>query len=349
MINQLPPELFAQRPVRSSYPSSKGAFAVTKRRVILIGGLAVILLGSILLVDQIVSSGGSDDSMIPLISASSGPVKERPEQPGGIDIPHRDVAVFEQLEDGKTDESATVEQLLGQGEAPALPDGDAMAPPVEGAVESLDAELGETALPPAVTEAQMDPEQMMQESVQALMESEKAQAAAQEVEQTLTPEQQAVKESVQKAEEAMKIEPPKEVAPVPAVKEAAPKPVAAEVKKEVKKEVKPAVKAPQAPERLPSELFTTGEVPKQVASSTGVMRRMQLGSFKSEDMARAALGKIEKQHGGLLQGVSLDVVRADLGAKGVYYRVVSAPLDSGQAKAICESLQAQKAGCLLIR
>ncbi|MGB0670916.1 MAG: SPOR domain-containing protein, partial [Rhodospirillales bacterium] len=52
----------------------------------------------------------------------------------------------------------------------------------------------------------------------------------------------------------------------------------------------------------------------------------------------------------LLGGLDLNVVRADLGAKGVFYRLRAGPLGtSADATALCDALKARKVGCMVIR
>ncbi len=56
---------------------------------------------------------------IPLIRAKPGPVKVRPENPGGLDVPNRDKLVYERMRGG--DPEARVERLLPPPETPLAP------------------------------------------------------------------------------------------------------------------------------------------------------------------------------------------------------------------------------------
>lgn len=357
MINQLPPELFAQRPVRSEYQPPKGTSAVTKRRVFLVGGIAVILLGSIFLVDNIISKQEDKVVMIPHI-ASTGDVKERPEQPGGIDIPHRDVAVFSQL-DERVDaaEEEKVEQLLPQAEEPALEmevQGEEVVASLEKVVtESLEAELNKSAetMIPAVTEATVaDQEEALLDlpAEPPVVEAPVVETSVPEVEATVIPPvtevevkkaittkavepvKVQVKEAVKKAERTMKVDAPK---------------VVKKAKKVTVKVVN--VPKPKEPARLPADLFTKGEA--AVTKVSGKMMRTQLGSFRSSDIARKASEGLERKYSSSLNGKKLKVVRADLGAKGIYYRVMSVAMPEAQARSVCSTVKAAKAACLLVR
>ncbi len=364
MINQLPPELFAQRPVRSSFQSSKGASSVTKRRVILFGSIAVILLASIILADNLISKQEQPVAMIPHIAAT-GEIKERPEQPGGIDIPHRDVAVFDQL-DNTTDvaQEEKVEQLLPQAEEPVIEMeavGEEVIASMESVVtESLEAELNKAAasMSPAVTKAVMDgrtenllgideePQALpapppVQRSVVKEVKKSNQQVVTVLVEQ---PVQEKIKLAVKKAEETMKVDAPKVVIPKVVTPKIEKKVIA---KKVVKKAIKKAaqVKATSTP-HLPADLFTKGKTKINVS---GKMRRTQLGSFRSADIARKASEVMTRKYSTSLRGKQLEVVRANLGAKGIYYRVMSHRMPEQQAKALCTTVKAANSGCFLVK
>jgi hypothetical protein len=63
----------------------------------------------------------------PLIKADTAPTKVRPEQPGGMDVPHQDALVLNTLPDADKTGAAPVERLLPPAETP-LPRPSATAP-----------------------------------------------------------------------------------------------------------------------------------------------------------------------------------------------------------------------------
>jgi hypothetical protein len=151
--------------------------------------------------------------------------------------------------------------------------------------------------------------------------------------------------------------------PVPAVEpkvEAKPevKEVPASPKVVAKAPAKVVEKAKEESHRLPEELFTTSEAvaeekPAKAASSvaapTGRMVRVQIASFKDQGQAQKEAAKMQSQHSASLHGATLFAVRADLGAKGIYYRVMSDKIDESTAKSICADLKSSKVGCLIAR
>ncbi len=114
-------------------------------------------------------------------------------------------------------------------------------------------------------------------------------------------------------------------APVPAETESKPAPAA---KIEEEKIEKPAEKAVVKP-----------------SAASGV--KIQLGAYGSEKEAKEAFAKMQKKFSSL-GGKSPIVVRADLGAKGIFYRLrVGGFADSASAKAFCGSVSAKGQACIL--
>ncbi len=78
--------------------------------------------------------------------------------------------------------------------------------------------------------------------------------------------------------------------------------------------------------------------------------RLQLGSVRSEGMARVEWDRISRDDRDLLGKLSAIAVRTDLGDKGVYYRIETAPVaDMARAERICEKLRQRHLGCIVVR
>ena len=89
--------------------------------------------------------GTVDDADLPVVQASSDPIKVKPESPGGLDVPHQEMMVLNQ------GETATVERLLPPPEAPQAPPAEPI--PYVPAPETGDATSAMSgAVPPAVEE-----------------------------------------------------------------------------------------------------------------------------------------------------------------------------------------------------
>jgi cell division septation protein DedD len=94
------------------------------------------------------------------------------------------------------------------------------------------------------------------------------------------------------------------------------------------------------------------EVAKAVATqpAAGGAYRVQIGALRSEEDAQKVIAQAKKSSGDLISGLSFDVRRADLGEKGIYYRVQLGPLaDAAAASGLCDKLKDRKLGCMVVR
>lgn len=255
----------------------------------LIGGSAVVV---VLAVAAIVAAAGwpfgqSDQlaqtpAEAPLIKADEAPVKVRPEDPGGMQVPNRDMLVYRRLEGPQ--EPPPVERLLPNPEQPVVPPRPVAAPgrevPVpDDEIAALDGKT-EMEAPAPVADESMD---------EGIVTTEPSQG------DSAPPEPATVAET----------------APMPARTE--------------------------SPAPAPN--------PTPAAKSYQV----QLLAVHTRDQARSSWGKLSKKHADVLGGLNPDIVRADLGNKGVIYRLRAGPAgDESKARAICASLAARKVDCLVV-
>jgi cell division septation protein DedD len=90
--------------------------------------------------------------------------------------------------------------------------------------------------------------------------------------------------------------------------------------------------------------------PAAVAPSAGGRYRIQLAALRTNDDASREWDKLRRAHPDLLGSLSLNVVRADLGDRGTFYRIQAGPLaDENAAKEVCRRLAEKKVGCLVVR
>jgi cell division protein FtsN len=75
---------------------------------------------------------------------------------------------------------------------------------------------------------------------------------------------------------------------------------------------------------------------------------VQVGAFGSESEANGVWSKMQGKFGAVVAGKSTDIERADLGSKGVFYRLRLGPFaSSADAKAFCDSLKSRGQDCLV--
>ena len=92
----------------------------------------------------------------------------------------------------------------------------------------------------------------------------------------------------------------------------------------------------------------TAAVPMPAASGTGF--QIQLASVLSEEAAMAEWKRVSGKNKELLGTYSPAVTKADLGDRGVFYRLRVGPLaDKAAADALCASLAEAKVGCIAVK
>ncbi len=124
-----------------------------------------------------------------------------------------------------------------------------------------------------------------------------------------------------------------------------------EEKPVVKEAVKEVVKAPVAKkvniiDALKEEAGTKKAEAVKPAPKGNVY--IQLAAVKSEADAKAKWTKLKASYSSL-SSLSLKVQKADLGAKGTFYRVQAGPTSADNATSICAKIKAAKGDCLIAK
>jgi outer membrane biosynthesis protein TonB len=104
---------------------------------------------------------------------------------------------------------------------------------------------------------------------------------------------------------------------------------------------KPSAQTPSAP------IGPAKPTAAQEARASTHGTRIQLGSVRGEEAARQEWERIKRANADLLASVSATPTRADLGEKGVFYRIQTAPLTD--ADRICGELKRRNVGCIIVR
>lgn len=88
--------------------------------------------------------------------------------------------------------------------------------------------------------------------------------------------------------------------------------------------------------------------PKKPAAATSGFQ-IQIAAVRTEKAARNEWSRLQKKYRLLLGKLNLSVIKADLGSRGVFYRLRAGPLASrDRAKRVCGELTRQKVGCLVV-
>lgn len=299
------------------------------RRGLFTLGFAVVGIAAFAGAVVVTYGGGSGvvgEGGIPLLTADTTPTKMRPEQPGGMQVPHQDKLVYERLSDGGT--RPGVERLLPPPEEP-LP-----RPVVSPQVPAP------PPLPQAPVLAQVAPPP----------------GATATVPRELPPEPAAVPaapapEPVPPAPSLPAAAPAAVPAPAPAVQETprvAPKPAPPPAVAALSAPVPAPAPAPLKPPAAAAPAVTPAAVKPPAAGGAGGWR-VQLASVRSESEASAEWKRLSSRYPDALGGLGVSIVKADLGEKGIYYRVQGSGVDETKARSICAQLKAQNVGCVIVR
>lgn len=240
---------------------------------------------------------------VPTIKADDESIREKPEDEGGMEIPHQDRAIYDTLNtpSGKT-ETATVKDTTEE--------------PVERPKAAVKKEPAKEPAPePKKVERLLDDEEPVAKSVQPVVTEKKA-------------------------------APGEAPAPVPAAEaDAAPSeaPSAAMVADAPQKPVTQPVKQVDS---TPSDAASADLKPS--TPPPGV--RIQLGAFRSENEAVDSWKKILGKNKDVLANKVFTIRKADLGEKGVYYRLqVGSFASATEAKEACKTLNQRKLGCFVAK
>ncbi len=286
---------------------------------------------------------------LPVIVADTAPIKSRPEDPGGIEVPNQDVAV---LNDPVPDPAKPqAERLLPPPETPAPPQ-------IETLPSATGAEAEELLRPPPETAAV------------PTVKAPTAKVALPPDTPQVAPE--ATPESVLPAPEAVPEAAPEPVTPEVAVAQPAPDPPAPPAAPPAPPAAAPASEAPTqvaapvvtAPVVTAPVVTAPGAAPVVTAPGAGPGAPqaaalpaattggfvVQLISIRSQDRARPAWTKLQKAHPALLGNRELSIQKADLGDRGVYYRVRAGFFaERASARDLCNALKTRGQDCLVTK
>ena len=299
--------------------ASQGARRGAHTRWILSGALGLLLIAAVGVAARhlIVGEGGGPaaGSNIPVIKPDEKPIKTKPGpgDRGGMEVPNQDKLVYQDL--GKGDAKPEAEKLMPPAEKPQAPA--VKAPPAPPAQETVSA-----AMPPANKEASG-----------AIPAAPAAPAASAPMSAPAAAPMPAAPPPPPAIAAAPPPSPPPPVAPA---KEAAAKPATVAAAAPPPAPTPPAPKAAAAPAKAPAASSTSGW-------------QVQLAAMRSEAEAQTLWKKVQAANKDLLGDSSEEVVRADLGAKGIYYRLRVDVADEAAAKSLCAALAERKQGCIVAR
>ena len=299
-----PPPLMSEEPRRSG-----------RGLTVFIALFALLAFGGIVwyAYDQGLRTGSEESA--PLIRADTSPVRVRPENPGGLQVPHQDKLIFEKLVGGSRTGERPVEQLLPRPEKP-MP---APLPAVPPAVASVEKPKAPPSTGASAAIAPPPPPPLV--------------VASKPVPAGIPP---ARIPSNTKAPRQLVPAPATIVNPAPAAKSVpVPKPAARPTKK--------------APAANPVAKAATKPAGRGVTPTQGGRFRIQIAAFKNEAVARSTWRRVQSAHKAQLGALTLTVERIQIADKGTFHRVQAGPLNETKARAVCKVLAARGQDCIVVR
>jgi len=334
------------------------------------GMLVAALVGGVALLGAIGAfafsfGGGSDGDTPALVRAEDGPVKVKPENPGGTTVPNQDSKVYETVAGEGTAGTPQQETLVTTAEEPVdvTPPPPAMEEDVAATASGKSEDRIEQIL--QETEGQTDDQivavaprkvrTMVVKPDGTLVQREDEPAAAPSNEQTDTiatlPEAAApaIPESTGALQAATQAPQDAAVAEPLAAQDGAAVETASGDRSAMPDT------APIAPLRPADQpIDVVGEVkPDQVAAATTAAANgnwaMQIASQPSEAAAQSSYQDLARRYGNVLQGREVNIVKAEIAGKGTFWRVRVPAATRNEAISLCENYKAAGGNCFVSR
>lgn len=342
----------------SSLNTDTNGFALP--RLLRVSAIALAFIGvaafSAIIYSAVKSDTPIQPSDVPLIEASNAPMREAPAEQGGMEVANRDSTVYNGI-DTQAKSTQTIERLVPAAETPVVPAHDGLDPTAPKTTPAPLRPNGQPALTAeeikqlnetrhAATATVKAPAQTAAQVTERVEPLKPAEPVASAPVATGTPDAAtpAPLPEAKTVAEAPKPQPPKMAATdaVPATT-AAPAPTSLTPKAAVA----PTAKA-TAPKSDLEAAFGKEAAPAKTAPVTGSKKLIQLGALKSEADAQAEWKRLVARNGALLAGLSPSVQKADLGAKGIFYRLRGGPVSAEQGAALCVKLKAAGQSCMVV-
>ena len=272
---------------------------------------------------------------VPLVKAEPGPVKEKPEDPGGLKIPNQDKLVFERIT--PKPEAPVAEKLAPPPEEPIVK---LTAPAAPAIAETAKSETKEAAASETTPIAAKPASEQTAAAKTALATAPKQAAPPTAPATVEAPAAPSMKSMAAKVESLL--------------------PAAGTAKRQSSGDAalptpkKEGMAPPKMTEKAAAETPTAPEIKAPVAKTEAAKPaksgyRIQMAAYRNAAQADVAWGRLQKKHGDVLGGLSGHTAQADLGKRGTYYRVQAGFFgNAAAARAACAKLKAKRQDCIIV-
>lgn len=291
---------------------------------------------------------GSDESgEVPVIAANEAPDKVRPDEPGGLQVPHQDVEVM------NPSETQPVERLLPPPESPEPLPGTA-----GGATEGTSLEAGGIApLPERPTAPDLGAPDLGTTAESLAPAAESPPAPPSDLTASV-PEAQPSAEvgTVEVPSVAESLIPAAPEAPAEAAAPTAQETPVAETAEAAADDTASPAPAPEAPPKpaaeAPAKPAATQEaaVKPTAPAAGGEGIYIQLGSLSNKDAIPKEWARLQKAFPDFLGDMQLAVQSVTLDDRGTFHRIQTGPLPNrGTAEELCAFLKDAKQACIVVK
>lgn len=260
------------------------------------------------------SGDGGAESVAPLITATGGPDKIAPKDPGGMKVPHRDKEVYTRFETSSGKTRNGMEKQAGDGKKTST-----LPPP-----------------PPAFNNPLYGKKPGAEPDAKGLTKTSAGRSATQPGGET----GRAAKPAAPIAKAPAKAAPRKKATarPIPTVP-----------KRATARTPTTTTRNSTSNGDIPKYIPRKGPLPRTTAGLIGPFR-IQIGSYKSGDYAMQRWFRLKSRHRDLLGNLVVVIERVNLGSRGYIFRLQAGPLENrGQVKGLCHLLGQRKIACSLVR
>ncbi|TKT76763.1 SPOR domain-containing protein [Aquamicrobium sp. LC103] len=356
----------------------------SRKRSLLIGAVVggVVLLGAAGMFGMSLFGGGSDGEPA-VVRADTDPMKVRPENPGGASVPNQDNQVYQRVTGGASDAAPEQERLITSSEEPvdlaarAQPQQPAPGSAPEGGEAALEASEADGDTPaiggPAKSEDRIAP---TSEQAGTGMNDDLVAVAPRRVrtmvvrpDGTMVPREEpapaAAGQNPSSSGDLVAAAPT--ASGVPTIEGAAGTGAAAlelpaggqdivtpdtvgvvptqRAEPQVAAAQRPANPAPANPAPAPTQAAAPAAAPSAATSEWS----MQIASQPTAEGAQTAYQDLARRYGSVLQGRGVNVVRAEIEGRGVYYRVRIPASNRDDAIQLCTDYKAAGGSCFVSR
>jgi cell division septation protein DedD len=317
-----------------------------------LGGLAMLVVYSYDTGKQVGSANSA-----PVVSAQEGPTRVKPKDPGGMEIPFRDKTVYGEL--NPLEKRRGIETLLPPSETflnkrdifkEKTPESAKFSEKKAGARLENGPPRVESLLKPITKPTEGNSGKNLSSTVSKKSKEKTDEKASSRIE--------VVKQMPGDLKQNKSV--------LPKVSEADPEKqniTNGDLKSKSLPREKTVVAAKESIVKNPKQKVNSGALAKQSdrASPRAIREErkrrknagsfgIQIAAFRSKEGAEKAWRQLSRANKDVFMGLKSDVVRVDLGTRGVWYRLRARPLASrSMARQLCGKLKARKIGCLVVR